>query len=1334
MSACSDFVEHLWKPGSCKNCFCPRSVHWLQTSLDLGVSSLNGIEAKSENAPLEDECVITSPYSKPTIAVKPTMINSDASDVWVDGNMNADIPQLSWRAASGKHLLTKPGEAQRTCMDHFSNHVLKKPFVHSAPKDGSSLYPPNYSVLGLHSLESRTERNISYRSMTFMSEGGMQGDRPELPNKGKLSLPYMGICHKSSVLAGTRSVADSTGQPPLRRREVVALPSENSYKPCSPDSESESGEYCSIAEYCTEGLAPQGPTGTEGKGVWHESEIPILSEEESRLLNLGSGFQRESHLYSSVQHHTHSEFKALAHFSEAVTPPGSVLNSSCSSSPLALPQENDYCPLATGESDLINGNHVENSSSSSSTVAEPPLACHVDPPQSEPIYAESTKRKKVQLNNLRGHTRTGVLAHSLVTEQADGPWSDEVHCLSNEKECQDSSTQVAAKITIMAAHTKDDSRTIFLSSPDSDVGVQWQWVSPTSRPDTPNLSPSFGCGESPPANGGIGLNESSQKFHLQTMKKNVANESPAIPPKASKGSPPRGERSHLPSVSSSVVGICDNRGHEGAMDSCPFRPLPSLCSHINRISSEETSRCPAGTCSERRHKYYSVAWNKQCRIEEEEEEEQGALNHTQTREMEKGTASAPSSAGHHHGADCSLQDNKTGMSKSASFELKPCVFYRRPPQSAHLLYSLSRHFLKMNKSNSELEKASTDSAESLSQSFREIQVSFTAGSIDSLNFDTNTLSNGGDSCKPSHSPTLPEKQNFPSAPFPVVSSKDRPHCALPQPPPLPQKKTVSRTVSSPDGFFWGPASPSRTTNPTSPRLNISHSESNVCVRKESLFGSSANLGNNHRTFSSSESLEKAFKGTGHWASAPSKRYVACAPNKNGQSFSSSQLSVSSQVSSGSSLQLHNLLSNIDSKEGVYAKLGGLYAESLRRLVAKCEDCFMRDQKSELRFNENNWSLFKLTCNKPCCNSGDAIYYCATCSKDPTSTYAVKICKMPDSKASASYCSPSVPVHFNVQQDCGHFVASVPSSMLLLSDALRNASPDGLCPSRSAGERDCIVVITREVPHQTAADFVREAAAFHKTKPELYERRSCFLLLQLCSGLEHLKEYSIIHRDLCLENLLLVHCKPSTSCGKTKEDKSLPRLIISNFLKAKQKPGTVDSKVKKNQARLAPEIVSASQYKKFDEFQTGILIYELLHQANPFEVRTHLREQEYSQDDLPPIPNLSIYSRGLQQLAHSLLEADPIKRIRITEAKRMLQCLLWGPRKDLTDQPLNHEEALHNALQNWIDMKRALLMMKFAERAVDTERSVELEDWLCCQYLASAAPASLINTLKLLQLL
>lgn len=93
---------------------------------------------------------------------------------------------------------------------------------------------------------------------------------------------------------------------------------------------------------------------------------------------------------------------------------------------------------------------------------------------------------------------------------------------------------------------------------------------------------------------------------------------------------------------------------------------------------------------------------------------------------------------------------------------------------------------------------------------------------------------------------------------------------------------------------------------------------------------------------------------------------------------------------GSSMQLQTLLSNIDNREGVYSKLGGLYAESLRRLALKCEDHFTHSQKNPLRFEESNWSLFRLTSNKPSCNAGDAVYYSAACASDPSNSYTVKV--------------------------------------------------------------------------------------------------------------------------------------------------------------------------------------------------------------------------------------------------------------------------------------------------------------------------------------------------------
>ncbi|XP_072348873.1 inactive tyrosine-protein kinase PEAK1 isoform X1 [Scyliorhinus torazame] len=460
-------------------------------------------------------------------------------------------------------------------------------------------------------------------------------------------------------------------------------------------------------------------------------------------------------------------------------------------------------------------------------------------------------------------------------------------------------------------------------------------------------------------------------------------------------------------------------------------------------------------------------------------------------------------------------------------------------------------------------------------------------------------------------------------------------------------------------------------------------------------------------------------------------------------------------------QRHALYKGIENKEEVIMKIRNLHTDSLRKLAAKCEDKFMEGQKNQLRFGLDNWSDFRLTSDKPCCEAGDAVYYTASYAKDLHNQYAIKICK---SQAKASqqlyYHSlavrQSLAVHFNIQQDCGHFLAEVPVRMLPWEDPnapvleeeededssdIQNATKRNNSTSKgtSSKHRSRVVVITREVPYQTVADFVQESAPRHTKSPDIYERQVCLLLLQLCAGLNHLKPHHVTHCDLRLENLLLVRCRQGTSVNceaeNTNPNTQLARLIVSNFSQAKQKSQVVDLEVLRDQSRLAPEIITITQYKKCDEFQTGILIYEMLHLPNPFEENPELKEKEYTRTDLPVIPKRSVYSQGLQQLAGLLLHPNPSERILISDAKVYLQCLLWGPRDDLlqTLNSLSSTAERNNVLQNWLDLKRTLLMIKFAEKAIDTECSVSLEVWLCCQYLAFASVESLSHIVKLLQL-
>uniref|UniRef100_A0A1A8JAB1 Inactive tyrosine-protein kinase PEAK1 n=1 Tax=Nothobranchius kuhntae TaxID=321403 RepID=A0A1A8JAB1_NOTKU len=1337
MSACSDFAEHVWKPGSCKNCFHPLSAHKKVSILDEGVpaaclrSSLGGDEEAGLTAP--------SPYSKPTIAVKPTMMSLDSSEP-KDMNMNIEQQENTKspteRMGLKKLLNMSPlyidnngcNKAHRDTLLQspdakidYNNCLSLSPSIQ--PKDSmiiSNILVSNEGSRGCQSLKKNTNEDSCWQ----------QNNVAPIRNKST---------HNGSGVTTRTNFKESRGA-------SVDIPLSVDIVPSNPATVHCNGLSSNVATGITKTSSPSPISHTTVSNV----DVSRLSSQTS--LNSGPVLSKESSLSDS-----HSSYRSST--DSLPGPEGSVgrLGVSCS------PQS----PLSMG--------------SPESTPSSPNAQADL-----EPIYAESTKKKP----------KSGA-GHQSCPESPNQTRSSQ--CTKFER----------ATITVMATHAEKNNRTFYLSSPDSSIGTQCTF-SPTSCKDP--SSPAFRW-PSPSRSAPCLSREASLPPSFQPKPQS----SPPIPPKRSSRSPKLGTSSLSPSMSSPVpLPEFPKLGASSLSTSMSSPvPLPELPMFFLVSSREGQFSVPTdnqSTPSERPHKplHHSSGWS--CRIDEEEEEEEkerkgmekkrvgasfgtassmtglvnGAAVWKEARDynvhsspppmMEPGTAppAAPNNGacqgeaegtgteeeGKHnesmpakltlHGGSSELQTAGRGAVKNDPNPPPP------PPKKLH------RVSAKISDCSMELIGCSQPgSAESRAPSQRSLGgTGLPAATTDNLTADTGSRDATRRSCL---SP-LPRTVSAPGSPhsfsFNNLSN---------QPPPLPEKKMVNRTVSAPDSANGKPVIRAY------PRLPFTGSESNVCPSAEVSSRASlpASPVEPRPVFSSNESLERCHTPLGR----PSRSRTLDEPLKIQGRLgvhcrtsitiaSSPQLSAPLSASDlgsapnlGSSLQLQTLLSNIDSREGVYSKLGGLYAESLRRLALKCEDHFTRLQKNPLRFDESNWSLFRLTSNKPSCNAGDAVYYSAACASDPSNSYAVKICKSPSMEAKQGHLyglsvQQSIPPHFNLQQDCGHFLACVPQSMLPSEEG-----PPSLPhpPASAQTDQERVVFITPEIPYQTAADFVREWEVFHKTQPEIYERRVCFLLLQLCNGLEHLKEHGVTHRDLCLENLLLVpHQHRSSHVTQPAADacngvaggdvqRHLPRLLISNFAKAKRRSSEDtavtcgDPRVKRDHARLAPEIVSAAQYRKFDEFQAGILIYELLHQPNPFEVSPALREQDYRCEDLPPVPSVSLYSLGLQKLAQLLLQPDPIKRIHIQEAKRILQSLLWGPRRELMEQQWEGRRqggglvdgSRNESLLNWLDVKRALLMMKFAERSLEPERNAELEDWLCCQYFSSAHPLSLCHTAELL---
>ena len=85
MSACNTFTEHVWKPGECKNCFKPKSLHQLPPDPEKEPITHGNVKTNanhSNNHRIRNTGNFRPPVAKkPTIAVKPTMIVADGQSI-----------------------------------------------------------------------------------------------------------------------------------------------------------------------------------------------------------------------------------------------------------------------------------------------------------------------------------------------------------------------------------------------------------------------------------------------------------------------------------------------------------------------------------------------------------------------------------------------------------------------------------------------------------------------------------------------------------------------------------------------------------------------------------------------------------------------------------------------------------------------------------------------------------------------------------------------------------------------------------------------------------------------------------------------------------------------------------------------------------------------------------------------------------------------------------------------------------------------------------------------------------------------------------------------------
>lgn len=227
-------------------------------------------------------------------------------------------------------------------------------------------------------------------------------------------------------------------------------------------------------------------------------------------------------------------------------------------------------------------------------------------------------------------------------------------------------------------------------------------------------------------------------------------------------------------------------------------------------------------------------------------------------------------------------------------------------------------------------------------------------------------------------------------------------------------------------------------------------------------------------------------------------------------------------------------------------------------------------------------------------------------------------------------------------------------------------------------------VERDQPHLTLEEFVEKSSSVQTATSVDYHRQLCVLLLQILMGSQHLYATSGCAAELRPAEIMLVW-PPSREGGRGDEQGlNTTHTNGSHSLRRRGSPRVVLSP--DSSSHCGPHPLS------YIKTQIGALIQYCLHH----------------QESLT-----SSYQHGLLQLA-SALQTER-SRLQMVDAVATIQVLLWGPRQSLLD----HRLPTSSTVQNWLSTKRALLVLKLAERALVQDQSpLDWEDSLCLKYLSS----------------
>ncbi|OMJ82801.1 hypothetical protein SteCoe_16398 [Stentor coeruleus] len=148
-----------------------------------------------------------------------------------------------------------------------------------------------------------------------------------------------------------------------------------------------------------------------------------------------------------------------------------------------------------------------------------------------------------------------------------------------------------------------------------------------------------------------------------------------------------------------------------------------------------------------------------------------------------------------------------------------------------------------------------------------------------------------------------------------------------------------------------------------------------------------------------------------------------------------------------------------------------------------------------------------------------------------------------------------------------------------------------------------------------------------------------IVKQLLEIIKYIHEIGIVHRDIKLENIILVK----------DHEKSMVKLVdfgLSNFLM----PGNFFDNVCGTIGYTAPEIHMKRGYgKEVDIWSLGVVVYILLEKKLPFKGHTAEEIVKETIDGVPDYSRFSKHSEFSEDFVKRLLEKDVNKRVTVDEA-------------------------------------------------------------------------------------